>query len=128
MRDPHLSIPRAGGSNPSERASSDPVITPIFIGLLANSGRIRTRSSNQNARGSKRTLAPASGRKVPDRIPDRFEAEPKCPHVTPGWSLWRPCPTCGALGPWFDSGDCKAHPTTTRKTPDRSPSIAGGRL
>lgn len=29
-----------------------------------------------------------------------------CPHVTPPKNLSEPCQTCGALGPWFDSGDC----------------------
>lgn len=28
-----------------------------------------------------------------------------CP-VGPGWSNWTPCPICGALGPWFENGEC----------------------
>lgn len=28
-----------------------------------------------------------------------------CP-VGPNWSLWQPCPICGALGPWFENGEC----------------------
>ena len=33
-------------------------------------------------------------------------AHEKCPHVTPPKNLSEPCQICGALGPWFDSGDC----------------------
>lgn len=29
-----------------------------------------------------------------------------CP-IKPGWSLWQPCPVCGALGPWFENGECE---------------------
>jgi hypothetical protein len=29
----------------------------------------------------------------------------ECP-VNEQWDHWTPCPVCGALGPWFDSGDC----------------------
>jgi hypothetical protein len=28
-----------------------------------------------------------------------------CP-IDRKWSLWRPCPVCGALGPWFENGEC----------------------
>jgi hypothetical protein len=43
-------------------------------------------------------------------------ADSKCPHVTPPKNLSQPCQICGALGPWFDSGDC-AHSSIDRATP-----------
>lgn len=37
----------------------------------------------------------------------------KCPVDNPDWNLHRPCPVCGALGPWFENGDCIAPPDAT---------------
>lgn len=38
-------------------------------------------------------------------LPDDDRMHQQCP-VGPGWSLHRPCSVCGALGPWFENGEC----------------------
>jgi len=72
MRDPRLSIPRVGSSNLSECASGSPPKFIDFIGLLAVDRQVDHHPRAVNARGSKRTLTPATGRKVPEKVPDRF--------------------------------------------------------
>jgi hypothetical protein len=75
MREQRLSIPRVGSSNLSERAIGNQPNTVVFIGL---SGDFASRGNHPvcvNGSGSKRTLTRASGRKVPEKIPDRFGGE-----------------------------------------------------
>ena len=74
MSDLRLSIPRAGSSNLSERATTSLTISIGNIELFAISARFRHRPIRENARGSKLTLCRASGRKVPEKVPDSFPA------------------------------------------------------
>ena len=39
----------------------------------------------------------------------RADGGDRCrPRTEKDWSPWRACPACGALGPWFENGDCVA--------------------
>lgn len=74
MSDLRLSIPRAGSSNLSERATTPPTISIGNIELFGLCARFDRCPIRENARGSKLTLCRASGRKVPEKVPDSFPA------------------------------------------------------
>lgn len=81
MRDPLLSIPRVGSSNLSERAIANHPKCIGAIVVFASSGLGENHPLAVNARGSKRMLVPASGRKSPDKIPDSFSPRPALQEV-----------------------------------------------